>query len=60
MTDESPHKKRRLPPWLVGLILGAILTATALFVLERMGYGDEPAIGDSIGPPAYSMAPPAG
>jgi hypothetical protein len=34
-----------MPAWLVGLILGAIVFAVVLFVLEVLGYGDDPSIG---------------
>jgi hypothetical protein len=34
-----------MPSWLVGLILGAVVFAIVLFVLEGLGYGDDPSIG---------------
>lgn len=37
--------KKKMPAWLVGLILGAMVFAIVLFVFEVLGYGDDPAIG---------------
>jgi hypothetical protein len=34
-----------VPAWLLGLILGAVVFAIVLFVLEVLGYGDDPSIG---------------
>jgi hypothetical protein len=39
-----------MPAWLVGLIVGAVVFAVILFVLEVLGYGDDPAIGMIILP----------
>lgn len=39
------REKKQMPAWLVGLILGAIVFAVVLFVLEVLGYGDDPSIG---------------
>ncbi|HEU4915130.1 MAG TPA: hypothetical protein VFV13_01030 [Acidimicrobiia bacterium] len=36
---------KMMPAWLIGLILGAVVFAIVLFVLEVLGYGDDPAIG---------------
>lgn len=36
---------RRVPPWLMGLILAAVIFAAALIVFTALGYGDDPVIG---------------
>ena len=42
--------RKQMPAWLVGLIVGAVVFAVILFVLEVLGYGDDPAIGMIILP----------
>jgi hypothetical protein len=37
--------RKQIPAWLLGLILGAVVFAIVLFVLEVLGYGDDPSIG---------------
>jgi hypothetical protein len=37
--------QKQVPAWLIGLILGAVVFAVVLFVLEVLGYGDDPSIG---------------
>jgi hypothetical protein len=37
--------QKQVPAWLIGLILGAVLFAILLFVLESLGYGDDPSSG---------------
>lgn len=37
--------QKQMPAWLIGLILGAVVFAIVLFVLEVLGYGDDPSIG---------------
>jgi hypothetical protein len=39
------RSEKKTPAWLLGLILGTVLFAIVLFVLEVLGYGDDPAIG---------------
>jgi hypothetical protein len=39
------HLKRRLPPWLVGLILAAVLFTVALLLANVLGFGDDPVVG---------------
>jgi hypothetical protein len=41
MNDE----KRRLPPWLVGLIAAVLIFAVALILMSTMGFGDDPVLG---------------
>ncbi len=38
-------ERRRLPPWLMGLILAIALLVTVLVVANLLGYGDDPVVG---------------
>ena len=40
------HKKRgrRLPPWLIGLMIAAVIFVLTLLILDYLGYGDDPVI----------------
>lgn len=38
------QKKRPIPAWLLGLLLAAVIFALALFLLDILGYGDDPVI----------------
>ena len=38
-------ERRRLPPWLIGLILAIVLFVTVLLVANVLGYGDDPVVG---------------
>ena len=40
---EKPKKK--IPPWLMGLIFAVIVSVVALLVLDALGYGDDPSVG---------------
>lgn len=46
--DQVSDEKRRLPPWLWGLVIAAVLSAVALLVASAFGFGDDPAF-DSAG-----------
>jgi hypothetical protein len=37
--------KRRLPPWLLGLILATVVFVVALLVANALGFGDDPVVG---------------
>lgn len=37
-----------MPSWLIGLILAAVVFALTLFVLDLLGYGDDPAVGAAV------------
>lgn len=39
------REKRRLPPWLVGLILAVILFVVVLVMANLLGFGDDPVVG---------------
>jgi hypothetical protein len=39
------EQKRRLPAWLLGLILAIVVFAVALILLNILGYGDDPSLG---------------
>lgn len=36
--------RRQLPPWLLGLLIAAVVFVIALVVLDALGYGDDPVI----------------
>ena len=38
------RRRRQLPPWLVGLLVAAVVFAIVLLVLDVLGYGDDPVI----------------
>ena len=38
-------ERRRLPPWLIGLILAAALFVVVLLVANYLGFGDDPVVG---------------
>lgn len=40
MADE----RRRLPAWLLGLILAAVIFVAVILVLSTLGYGDDPVV----------------
>lgn len=42
------HLKRRLPPWLLGLLLAVVVFAAALLVANILGLGDDPVVGGLI------------
>jgi hypothetical protein len=45
MSRGRRRERKQVPAWLLGLILGAVVFAIVLFVLEVLGYGDDPSIG---------------
>ena len=62
MTDvthklRTEHKKRRLPPWLIGLAIAAVVTVVGLVVADALGYGDGPTFGDTDGGATATAAP---
>jgi hypothetical protein len=44
-TGRREKPKKRIPPWLMGLIFAVIVSVVALLVLDAMGYGDDPSVG---------------
>jgi len=36
--------RRQLPPWLLGLIIAAILFIIGVLVLQALGFGDDPSL----------------
>ena len=40
-----PEARRRLPAWLLGLIIAVVVAAALLLLLAILGYGDDPVIG---------------
>ena len=52
MTDVSHRQpdddRRQMPPWLMGLIIAAVLFIIGFFVFGALGFGDDPAIEESM------------
>jgi len=50
MTDEQDETqaKRPLPPWALGLIIAAVLFGIGIIVLQALGFGDDPVLGDAV------------
>jgi antibiotic biosynthesis monooxygenase (ABM) superfamily enzyme len=44
MNEGAPEKKK-LPAWLLGLIIALVIFAIVLVVANLLGFGDDPAIG---------------
>jgi len=44
-TGRREKPKRKMPPWLIGLVLALIISVIALLVLDALGYGDDPSVG---------------
>lgn len=42
-----PNGDKSLPPWLLGLLLAVVIFAATLFLLDYLGYGDDPVIDSS-------------
>jgi hypothetical protein len=45
------NEKRHLPPWLLGLIIAAVVFLAVLVIINLLGFGDDPVIG-GLGRPA--------
>jgi hypothetical protein len=41
--------KRKVPPWLLGLMIAVVVFVVALIVIDLLGFGDDPVVG-SLGP----------
>lgn len=48
MTEEK-GTRRPLPPWLLGLIIAAVVFVVVILVMQALGFGDDPAIESGIG-----------
>jgi hypothetical protein len=44
-TGRREKPKKKIPPWLMGLIFAVIVSVIALLVLDALGYGDDPSVG---------------
>jgi antibiotic biosynthesis monooxygenase (ABM) superfamily enzyme len=44
MDDRAPEKKR-MPAWLLGLLIALVVFAVVLVAANLLGFGDDPAIG---------------
>jgi hypothetical protein len=42
---EMEDERRRMPPWLIGLIIAVILFVLVLIVARLLGVGDDPSLG---------------
>ena len=51
MEDEAgaAPEKRRLPAWLLGLVIAAVIFVLVLLVLQALGFGDDPVLDGAIG-----------
>lgn len=38
-----------MPPWLLGLLLAAVIFVAVILILNAFGFGDDPAIESSFG-----------
>jgi len=45
MTEDN-QAKRRIPAWLLGLIIAAVLFGIGVIVFQALGFGDNPVLGD--------------
>jgi hypothetical protein len=43
--DTTPvEERRRLPPWLIGLVIAAVIFAVILIGSRLLGFGDDPVV----------------
>lgn len=42
-------ERKKLPAWLVGLILAAVIFAAVFIVMAALGYGDDPVVESMVG-----------
>jgi len=42
---EETEAKRRLPAWLLGLIIAVVLFAIGVVIFQALGFGDNPVLG---------------
>lgn len=47
------RRRRQLPPWLVGLLIAALVFVIVLVFLDVLGYGDDPVIEGALDVIAY-------
>ncbi len=51
--------RRKLPPWLLGLLIAAVLFTIALIVFQALGFGDDPVLDPNAFPnavePVYGL-----
>lgn len=43
--DRMDREKRRLPAWLLGLIIAVVLFVLVLVLANTLGFGDDPVVG---------------
>lgn len=44
MSNRQDDDRRQLPPWLLGLIIAAVLFLVGLLVFAALGFGDNPVL----------------
>lgn len=44
MTEDT--RAKRIPAWLLGLLIAALLFALGVVVFQALGFGDNPVLGD--------------
>jgi hypothetical protein len=49
VSHRQDEKRRRLPPWLLGLIIATILFLVGLLVFAALGFGDNPIVEPEAG-----------
>jgi high-affinity Fe2+/Pb2+ permease len=48
MKAVTEKKKKPLPPWLVGLILAAVIAVVVLWAFTLLGFGDNPVLESAV------------
>lgn len=43
----APRRRRRIPDWLVGLLIAVVLVPVMLWLLREIGAGDDPSFDPS-------------
>jgi thiol-disulfide isomerase/thioredoxin len=44
--QQKPDEKKRLAPWLVGLVIAIVVFGVGLIIANALGFGDDPTFGD--------------
>ena len=48
VVTETNGEKRRIPAWLLGLILAIVIFVVVILVFQALGFGDDPAIESGV------------
>ena len=46
---ENTKSNRRVPAWLLGLIIAAVVFVVAFLIFQALGFGDNPVLEDALG-----------